>query len=101
MFTLKNGILVTEKQVVMATFNYGYPLRKIIEEKGIKVVLLNENTLNNMEFDIIWAQHFTTLNYSITSSNSFADLIFLIHLPLFRRIRHQKAFTTWSLFKKK
>lgn len=56
-------------EVVMATFGYGYPLKGIIEEKGIKVLLLNDKNLNNCKFDIIWAQHFTTLNCVLFDKN--------------------------------
>lgn len=72
---IANSFIEKGYEVVMATFSYGYPLKGIIEERGIKVLLLNDNNLNNCNFDIIWAQHFTTLNCILFDKNIKANKI--------------------------
>ena len=72
-YDLAIGFLKKEYIVTVAAFQIELPLKRLFEDIDVKLFYIKQ--LTDMHFDLIWAQHFTTLDTCLLDNRVTADKI--------------------------
>lgn len=78
--------------VFVATFLYDYPIKKLFDDKKIKVVNILTDNLPIRQFDLIWAQHAPVLYHILFEQNIIADKIIFSSLSPYEPLEVSPAF---------
>ncbi len=82
-------------KVFVGTFTYGYPIKELFERNDINVNSLLDNSLNNMKFDFIWGQHFTTIYSALFSKKISANKIIVNSMSPFEPLESPPIFSNY------